>query len=104
MTATPATSPPACESSRRGAPAIFRPGQSNYNIGAGSGTARQNRWGDYSAAQTDPLDDVKFWTVQEYAGTNRNDFLAPSYAGPWETWWSQVDPATPPPTASTAAS
>ncbi len=46
---------------------------------------------------TDPLDDTKFWTVQEYAGANRNDFLNPSYAGPWETWWAQVDPAAPAP-------
>ena len=44
-------------------PVVFRPGQSNYNIGAGSGTSRQDRWGDYSAAQTDPLDDTTFWTV-----------------------------------------
>jgi len=80
-------------------PVIFRPGQSNYNIGAGSGTSRNDRWGDYSESQTDPLDDTKFWTVQEYAGTNRNDFLAPSYAGPWETWWAQVDPATASPVA-----
>jgi hypothetical protein len=71
-------------------PVVFRPGQSNYNIGAGSGSTRQNRWGDYSAAQTDPINDTDFWTVQEYAGTNRNDFLAPSYAGPWETWWALI--------------
>jgi hypothetical protein len=74
-------------------PVIFRPGQSNYNIGSGSGASRQNRWGDYSASQTDPLNDTHFWSVQEYAGTNRNDFLAPSYAGPWETWWTLIDPA-----------
>ncbi|HJQ22516.1 MAG TPA: HYR domain-containing protein [Blastocatellia bacterium] len=71
---------------------VFRPGQSNYNIGSGSGTARNDRWGDYSMAQTDPLNDIDFWTVQEYAGTNRNDFLAPSYAGPWETWWALINP------------
>jgi hypothetical protein len=81
-------------------PVMYRPGQSNYNIGAGSGTARQNRWGDYSAAQTDPIDDTSFWTVQEYAGTNRNDFLNPNYAGPWETWWAQINPANPAPSRS----
>ena len=81
-------------------PVMYRPGQSNYNIGAGSGTARQNRWGDYSAAQTDPIDDTSFWTVQEYAGTNRNDFLNPSYAGPWETWWAQINPGNPAPSRS----
>jgi hypothetical protein len=74
-------------------PAVFRPGQANYNIGAGAGgtTARQNRWGDYSAAQTDPLDDTTFWTVQEYAGTVRDFGLG--LAGNWETWWAQVDAA-----------
>ena len=73
-------------------PVIYRPGQANYNIGGGSGVNRQNRWGDYSSAQTDPLNDTDFWAVQEYAGTQRNDFLAPSYAGPWETWWALVKP------------
>ncbi len=82
-------------------PVVFRPGQANYNIGAGAGgtTARQNRWGDYSAAQTDPLDDTTFWTVQEYSGTYRSDFLG-SFAGPWETWWAQVKPATAAPSTS----
>ena len=79
---------------------VFRPGQSNYNIGSGSGTSRNDRWGDYSAAQTDPLNDTDFWTVQEYAGTNRNDFLAPSYAGPWETWWAKVKPSDAQPSNS----
>jgi hypothetical protein len=83
-------------------PIIYRPGQANYNIGGGSGAARQNRWGDYSSAQTDPLNDTDFWAVQEYAGTQRNDFLAPSYAGPWETWWALVKPTNAAPTAGTA--
>lgn len=73
-------------------PVVFRPGQSNYNIGSGSGTARQNRWGDYSAAQTDPLNDTDFWTVQEYSGTYRD--FGFGLAAPWETWWAQVSPAT----------
>jgi hypothetical protein len=71
-------------------PVVFRPGQANYNIGAGSGTSRQNRWGDYSEAQTDPLDDTTFWTVQEYAGTVRDFGIG--LAGNWETWWSRVNP------------
>ncbi len=87
--------------------AVFRPGQSNYNIGSGNSTcapapctpSRNNRWGDYSAAQTDPLNDTDFWTVQEYSGTYRNDFLAPSYAAPWETWWAMVRPSATAPSA-----
>ena len=82
-------------------PVIFRPGQANYNIGAGAGntTARQNRWGDYSAAQTDPLNDTDFWTVQEYAGTVRDFGIG--LAGNWETWWSQVRPTGTAPAAGT---
>jgi hypothetical protein len=81
-------------------PAVFRPGQANYNIGAGTGgtTARQNRWGDYSGAQTDPLDDTNFWTVQEYAGTVRDFGIG--LAGNWETWWAQVNPTAAAPSTS----
>jgi hypothetical protein len=76
-------------------PVIFRPGQANYNIGGGSGVNRQNRWGDYSSAQTDPANDTDFWAVQEYAGTQRNDFFPGNpVAGPWETWWALVKPST----------
>ena len=75
-------------------PVVFHSGQANYNIGAGAGgtTARQNRWGDYSAAQTDPLDDTTFWTVQEYAGTVRDFGIG--LAGNWETWYAQVKTST----------
>jgi hypothetical protein len=81
-------------------PVVFRPGQANYNIGAGAGgtTARQNRWGDYSAAQTDPVNDTDFWTVQEYAGTVRDFGIG--LAGNWETWWALVNPSTTPPSTS----
>jgi hypothetical protein len=76
-------------------PVIFRPGQSNYNIGAGSGTSRQNRWGDYSNTQTDPLNDTDFWTTQEYADANRDFGIG--IAGPWATWWARISPSTPAP-------
>lgn len=81
-------------------PVVFRPGQANYNIGAGTGgtTARQNRWGDYSSAQTDPANDTDFWTVQEYAGTVRDFGIG--LAGNWETWWALVKPGTAPPSKS----
>ena len=69
---------------------VFRPGQANYNVGGGSGTARQNRWGDYSASQTDPINDTDFWTVQEYGGTVRDFGIG--LAGNWETWWANVKP------------
>ena len=41
-----------------------------------SGT--ENRWGDYSATMVDPNGNLRFWTVQEYAATPRNN---------WGTWW-----------------
>lgn len=81
-------------------PVVFRPGQANYNIGAGAGAARQNRWGDYSAAQTDPVNDTDFWTVQEYAGTVRDFGIG--LAGNWETWWALVKPNGPTPINSTS--
>ncbi len=77
---------------------VFRPGQANYNIGAGAGAARQNRWGDYSQAQTDPLNDTDFWTIQEYAGAQRDFGIG--IAGPWETWWALVKPSTAAPSLS----
>jgi hypothetical protein len=41
-----------------------------------SGT--DNRWGDYSATVVDPTGNLRFWTVQEYAATPRDN---------WGTWW-----------------
>jgi hypothetical protein len=79
-------------------PVIYRPGQSSYNIGGGSGSARQNRWGDYSASQIDPVNDTDFWTIQEYSGTYRDFGIG--LAAPWETWWAQVNPASAAPIAN----
>jgi hypothetical protein len=50
-----------------------------------SGTS--NRWGDYSAAQVDPVNDVDLWTIQEYAA-------ASPPANRWGTWWGLL--ALPP--------
>ncbi len=69
---------------------VYYPGKSNYNIGAGAGATRQNRWGDYSASQTDPVNDTDFWTVQEYSGTRLNFGIGT--AAPWETAWALVKP------------
>jgi hypothetical protein len=81
-------------------PAIYRPGQSNYNLGAGTGNTvnRQNRWGDYSGSQTDPLNDTDFWVVQEYAGARRDFGIG--IAGPWETWYALIKPSTAAPSLS----
>jgi PASTA domain len=47
----------------------------------------RNRWGDYSATQVDPTDDLTLWTIQEYARipVGRGD-----EAGRWGTWWGRV--------------
>ena len=45
----------------------------------------RNRWGDYSATCVDPADDLKFWTIQEYAMPEFNA----SYDR-WGTWWGHI--------------
>ena len=79
-------------------PVVFHAGQSRDNLGGGSGAARQNRWGDYSATQTDPLNDTDFWTTQEYTGVYRDFGIG--VACPWETWWALVKPGGPVPSKS----
>jgi hypothetical protein len=70
----------------------FREGVGNYNIGAGS--PFNIRWGDYSAAMVDPLNDTDFWTIQEYADFQREIFGPGGFAGVWSTWWALVKPTT----------
>jgi hypothetical protein len=55
-----------------------------------------NRWGDYSATSVDPVDDLTFWTIQEYAEQE----VAPGCSGPetglWGTWWGSFAGTLPP--------
>jgi PKD repeat protein len=44
----------------------------------------RNRWGDYTATWVDPVDDLDFWTIQEYADL-------PGSQDQWSTWWAMVD-------------
>lgn len=56
----------------------------------------RNRWGDYSASVTDPVNDLHFWTIQEYAAL-------PKYQqSRWGTWWGRIAPGgdTVPPVVS----
>jgi hypothetical protein len=70
-------------------PAFLKAGEDVYWRNRSTG----NRWGDYSATQTDPVDDASFWTIQEYAlphvGTLTNE------SGRWATWWGQVAVTNP---------
>jgi hypothetical protein len=43
-----------------------------------------NRWGDFSSTQVDPMNDTDFWTLQEYAELPQSGMDA------WGTWWGQV--------------
>ena len=58
-----------------------------YKIFSGS----RNRWGDYSATAVDPTDDVKLWTLQEYAATPAVSGN-PQELDRWGTWWGMLDP------------
>jgi hypothetical protein len=71
---------------------VFREGQGNYNIGAGS--PFNVRWGDFSAAMVDPLNDTDFWTIQEYALDQEELFGPGMFAGLWSTWWALIKPST----------
>jgi len=62
-------------------PVIFKDGESSY-LKTGFGTS--NRWGDYSATCVDPINDLDFWTIQEYASTPTNTYDR------WGTWWARV--------------
>lgn len=56
---------------------IFKAGEAIYTRAAPTVI----RWGDYSAASVDPVDDCTLWTLQEYAASPANT---------WGTWWAQV--------------
>lgn len=64
---------------------------SYFNTGT-TGSGGTNRWGDYSNAAVDPVNDTDLWTIQEYA-----DIRDPSpvygnsnFSGRWNTWWGQI--------------
>jgi hypothetical protein len=64
---------------------IYKRGEAPYiAIGYDEGS---NRWGDFSAAMVDPVDDLSFWTIQEYAAAPTQGYL-----GRWGTWWARVVP------------
>lgn len=56
---------------------VFKSGENTYNRSGGG----RNRWGDCSVAVTDPLNDIDFWAISEYAESTANN---------WGTWWTNV--------------
>jgi hypothetical protein len=77
-----------------GAPVTLKDGEGTY---VKRREDERNRWGDYSATQVDPSDDLTMWTIQEYA---RIPVGHGDLAGRWGTWWGRVGggPPLPPPT------
>ena len=55
------------------------------------GTTR-NRWGDYSHTVVDPTDDIKLWTIQEFAATSDTANPIAGLQDKWSTWWGMMDP------------
>jgi hypothetical protein len=54
-----------------GAVAMYTASGTAYNPAGDTGGTGGRRWGDYSFTCLDPLDDMTFWTIQEYCnGTN----------------------------------
>lgn len=53
-----------------------------------------NRWGDFSATVVDPVNNLSFWTIQEYAGAPVGN-PSSSSSGRWGTWWGRIDPVQP---------
>jgi hypothetical protein len=69
---------------------VLKAGEARY----ASGDDPQ-RWGDYSHISIDPLDDMSFWTTQEYAKGPTSSFL-------WGTWTARL--LAPPPVRPSSAS
>lgn len=64
---------------------VLKTGQASYYKTFGG---PQNRWGDYSNTVIDPVNDLDFWTIQEFAASpkfNNGDDR-------WDTWWGKVSP------------
>ena len=63
---------------------VLKAGEDSYVKDFGSGRVR---WGDYSATVVDPLDDISFWTIQEYA---MGDVGSSPDQDRWGTWWGHA--------------
>jgi hypothetical protein len=68
-------------------PVVFKDGEDYYDK-VSSGRAR---WGDYSHVAVDPLDDISFWTIQEYARPRASPTVFGTTAK-WGTWVAKVAP------------
>lgn len=77
-------------------PVVYKDGDDYYDK-ASSG---RTRWGDYSHAVVDPVDDISFWVWQEYAKLR----ASPSVFGTTAKWGTWVAKVAPVPNLSNVAS
>ncbi len=68
-------------------PIVYKDGEDYYDK-QGSG---RSRWGDYSHVAVDPLDDISFWSFQEYAKVRAAPTVF-STTAKWGTWVAKVAP------------
>jgi PKD repeat protein len=59
----------------------YKDGLAPYYKSFGGG---RNRWGDYTSTCVDPVNDLDFWTLQQYAEL-------PGSQDEWGTWWAKVN-------------
>ena len=64
---------------------------------------RRNRWGDYSGAAVDPMDDMTFWIFNEYAEVRGTPTPVPPEDGRWGTAWKSCMVEGPPAAVWTSA-
>lgn len=62
----------------------FKAGEATYYKTFGGS---DNRWGDYSNTVVDPVNDLDFWTIQEYASS---PVFPISLNDRWGTWWGKI--------------
>jgi hypothetical protein len=76
---------------------VAKAGEATYLKPDAEGTVR---WGEYTATVVDPVDGSSFWTIQEYAETDRGKDPEDDR---WGTWWAQksVSPGSTTSTTST---
>jgi hypothetical protein len=62
---------------------VVKAGEETYLKADAAGVVR---WGDYTSTVVDPVDGLSFWTIQEYAETDRGKDPEDDR---WGTWWAR---------------
>ena len=68
---------------------VFRAGVSPYWKTSSNTNDLRNRWGDFTRATVDPVNDVDFWTVQEYAAQMSGSNVV-NGSGQWAVEWANL--------------